>query len=166
MMQRIKSGLLYALTREVTNFAVTMGICYGLCLGLTPRATPQWVSLFLVVFLLRVNLIATFVTFGCTFFLFNWVAPVFHGIGTLVLVKTPALHSFFRLLYHAPFFPYLQFNNTVVMGSFLSLLILVPLVFVSSHFVLKIFRSRIREIIIKNYFWRMLNTQHFERRAR
>lgn len=166
MMQKIKSGLLYALTRELNNRALALGLCYGLCLGLTPRATPQWVVLFLMVFLLRVDLLVTFFTFFSALLVSDWLSPLFHAVGMAVLVKTPALHGFFRTLYHAPLFPYLHFNNTVVMGAFLSTILLIPLTYVSAHLFLKVFRDRIRDLVLRNYFWRMLNTQHFERRAK
>lgn len=166
MAQKIKSRLLYALTRELTNTAITLGVCYGLCLGLIPRATPEWVVLFLAVFLLRVNLITTFSTFFVTFLLSDWLAPLFHHIGRYVLVDLAALNPFWRALYNAPLFPYLQFNNTIVMGAFLSTIILMPITFYISLSLLRRFRPKLRELILRNYFWRMLNTQHFERRAK
>jgi uncharacterized protein (TIGR03546 family) len=146
--------------------AIALGFCYGTALGLTPRATPQWVVLFLAVFLLRVNLITTFLAFSFTFFLFDWVAPLFHAIGLWVLADLSVLRPVFTTLYHSPLFPYLQFNNSVVFGSFLSLLLLLPAVYGSTMYGQRVFRPRLKEILLKNYFWRMLNTQHFERRAK
>lgn len=166
MIQKIKSALLYALTRELSQTAVTLGVCYGLMLGLTPRATPQWVVLFLAVFLLRVNLITTFLTFVVALPVSDLLSPLFDLLGKWALVEIPVLHPLYRTLYNAPFFPYLQFNNTVVMGASLSLILLLPLTYFGIRHLQKVFRPRVRELLLKNYFWRMLNTQHFERRAK
>jgi uncharacterized protein (TIGR03546 family) len=70
-------------------------------------------------FFLNVNLsAATFAIFVSSFaaFVFD---PLFHNLGFWML-STPGLHSTWTAMYNMPVAPLSRFNNTVVMGSFLS----------------------------------------------
>jgi uncharacterized protein (TIGR03546 family) len=50
--------------------------------------------------------------------------PAFHWVGYQILTNIDALKAFWTTLYNAPVAPLTRFNNTVVMGSFISALIL------------------------------------------
>lgn len=107
-----------------TPAQVAGGFALGSILGLSPMLTLQGAVVWLVILVLNVNLSAALVAvtaFSLVAFLLD---PVFHWLGFQVLVNVDALHSLWTSLYNAPIAPLTRFNNTVVMGSFLSAIIL------------------------------------------
>jgi uncharacterized protein (TIGR03546 family) len=104
------------------------GFTLGMFLGFMPLLNLYSLFIFLVLLLLNVNL--SMAVFGFTFFgLFSFLLDsVFHDIGYYLLVSVPALKAFWTTLYNIPLFPFTRFNNTVVLGSLISALILsIPL---------------------------------------
>jgi uncharacterized protein (TIGR03546 family) len=71
-----------------------------------------------------------------SFIIFSGIAylldPTFHNIGFFLLVDMTSLKAFWTSLYNVPIIGLSRFNNTVVMGSFVtSLGLLFPVFFVS-----------------------------------
>lgn len=107
-----------------TPAQVAGGFALGSILGLSPNLTLQGIAVWLVILMLDVNLSAALVSLTI-FSLFAFLLdPVFHWVGYQVLVNIDALKSLWTTLYNAPIAPLTRFNNTVVMGSFLSALVL------------------------------------------
>lgn len=107
-----------------TPAQVAGGFALGSILGLSPNLTLQGILVWLVILMLDVNLSAALVSLTI-FSLFAFLLdPLFHWVGYQVLVNIDALKSFWTTLYNAPIAPLTRFNNTVVMGSFLSALVL------------------------------------------
>jgi uncharacterized protein (TIGR03546 family) len=125
------------------------GFAMGFLIGLMPFWTLQGVLIFCVVLLINVNLsAATFALFVASFiaFLFD---PIFHDLGFYVLASIPALRETWTVLYNMPMAPLTRFNNTVVMGSFISgILLLVPVYFGMKKLVVA-YRTGIEEKIKK-----------------
>ena len=100
------------------------GFALGAILGLSPMLTLQGAAVWLIILVLDVNLssatlaIALFSAFA---YLFD---PLFHGFGYYLLVNVEALKPFWTTLYNAPIAPLSRFNNTVVMGSFVTAIVL------------------------------------------
>lgn len=103
---------------------VAGGFTMGFVIGLTPFWTLQNMIILLIAILTKVNLAAVFFSL----FLFSFVAflfdPVFHDLGFLVLVKWEALTGFWTTIYNWPIAPFTRFNNTIVMGSVMTALLL------------------------------------------
>jgi uncharacterized protein (TIGR03546 family) len=107
-----------------TPAQVAGGFALGSILGLSPMVTLQGVLVWLVILVLDVNLSAATFSLG-VFALFAYIFdPVFHRIGYFLLVDSDLLRVFWTALYNAPIAPLTRFNNTVVLGSFTSALIL------------------------------------------
>jgi uncharacterized protein (TIGR03546 family) len=119
-----------------TPAQVAGGFALGSILGLSPNLTLQGILVWLVILVLDVNLSAAFVALTI-FSLFAFLMdPMFHWVGYQVLVNVDALRSVWTSLYNAPIAPLTRFNNTVVMGSFLSALVLfLPVYFGMKKFV-------------------------------
>jgi uncharacterized protein (TIGR03546 family) len=112
------------------------GFALGAIVGFCPVLTLQGLVVWLIIFLLDVNLSAALFAFAA-FKLFAYVFdPVFHSLGYFLLVDITALQGFWTYLYNAPLAPLSRFYNTVVLGSFVSGVILfVPIYFGMKRFV-------------------------------
>ncbi len=125
------------------------GFSLGLLIGLMPFMTLQSVTIFCIIFLLNVNLsAATLATLVAGFGAFL-LDPLFHNLGFYVLTGIPALQNAWTALYNVPFGPLTRFNNTVVMGSFISGLVLFVPVFLSMKKLVVAYRSGLEEKIKK-----------------
>ena len=109
---------------------IATGFTMGFVVCLTPFWTLQNILLLIVAILTRVNLAAVFFAL----FLFSFVAflfdPLFHDIGYFFLVDVEMLKSLWTAMYNMPIIPFTRFNNTVVMGSVVTALILAYPVYV------------------------------------
>jgi uncharacterized protein (TIGR03546 family) len=125
------------------------GFSLGLLIGLMPFFTLQSAIIFCITFLINVNLsAATFATFVASFGAFL-LDPLFHSLGFYVLTGIPALQGAWTALYNMPVAPLTRFNNTVVMGSFLSGLLLFVPAFYGMKKLVVAYRSGLEERIKK-----------------
>lgn len=107
-----------------TPAQVAGGFALGSILGLSPNLTLQGILVWFVILILDVNLSAALVALT-VFSLFAFLLdPAFHWVGYQILANIDGLKAFWTMLYNAPIAPLTRFNNTVVMGSFISALIL------------------------------------------
>ena len=122
---------------------VAGGFALGSIVGLSPALTLQGLIIWLVIFVLDVNLTAALLSFTL-FSLFAYIFdPLFHSFGYYLLVNVEALKGFWATLYNAPIAPLSRFNNTVVMGSLVVALVLaLPVYFGFKKFVIA-YRSHI-----------------------
>ncbi len=137
------------------------GFALGAIVGLSPVFTLQGLFVWLIIFVLDVNLSAALFAFA-TFSLFAYVFdPVFHSLGYFLLADIAALQGFWTSLYNAPLAPLTRFYNTVVMGSFVAAVICsVPIYFGMKRFVVayrthihaRVERWKIYQILSKNSF--------------
>ncbi len=100
------------------------GITLGFIVGLTPFWTLQNILLLLLAVLTKVNLASVFFSmfaFGAAAFLLD---PFFHNLGFVVLARLDALYPTWTALFNLPLAPFTRFNNTVVMGSLLTAIVL------------------------------------------
>lgn len=97
---------------------LALGFAFGVLLGLLPQGNLLAAGVVLVFFSLRLNLATGMITA----FVVSYVAalgdPLAHRLG-FVLLQAPALADIWTWLYNQPVVPWTQFNNTVVLGSFL-----------------------------------------------
>jgi uncharacterized protein (TIGR03546 family) len=102
---------------------VAGGFALGSIIGLSPIFTLQGLILWLLIAILNVNLGAVFLALTFFSFIAFLLDPLFHWIGYQVLTQIDWLRDFWTSLYNAPAAPLTNFNNTVVMGSFLCALL-------------------------------------------
>jgi uncharacterized protein (TIGR03546 family) len=119
-----------------TPAQVAGGFALGSVLGLSPMLTLQGMLVWLIILVLDVNLSAATFSIGL-FALFAYIFdPIFHRLGYFLLVDIDSLKILWSMLYNAPLAPLTRFNNTVVMGSFVSAAIFfVPIYFGMKKFV-------------------------------
>ena len=106
------------------------GFILGMILGLTPLWSLHNLVVVIIVILFTVNISAVLFSF-LIFSLFAYIFdPLFHNLGYFVLVDIPALKGLWTSLYNIPIIALSNFNNTVLMGSLLtSLVLLIPVYF-------------------------------------
>ncbi|HSQ75089.1 MAG TPA: TIGR03546 family protein [Bacteroidota bacterium] len=139
-----------------TPAQVAGGFALGSILGLSPMLTLQGIVVWLIIFVLNVNLAASLLALS-VFSLIAWLLdPLFHWVGYQVLVNIEALQSTWTALYNAPVAPLTRFNNTVVMGSFVSALVLfVPVYLGMKRFVVA-YRASVGQKIAQWKVYRVL----------
>jgi len=116
---------------------VAWGFALGMIVGLSPMFNLQGLIVWLLILFLNVNLAAAvlgFTIFSIIAFIFD---PLFHMLGYEILTQLHFFDPAYTYLYNAPIFPFTKFNNTVVMGSLVSaVVLLLPVYFGMKHFIL------------------------------
>ncbi|MCU0411068.1 MAG: TIGR03546 family protein [Bacteroidetes bacterium] len=159
----ILTNFIKILREGQTPRQVAGGFALGSMVGLSPSLTLQGLAIWLIIFVLDVNLSAAFLAFTL-FSLFAFLLdPLFHQLGYTLLVDVEALKGLWTMLYNAPIAPLTRFNNTVVLGSFLSAFVLaVPVYFGMKRFVVayrttigsRIEQWKIYQVLSKNFLVR------------
>ena len=152
---KLLQSLVKTLNSEGTPRQIAAGLALGAALGLTPIANLHNLVVFALACLLNVS-------FGA--FLLGWslfvplgfiLDPLFHRIG-LALLDAPALTGFWTALYNTPVVPLTNFNNSVVLGSFVGWVALwLPMFFLFKWLVVK-YREKVYERIKKTKFFQVL----------
>src|SRR5690606_1981591 len=108
------------------------GIACGLILGFAPAFSLQTMLVFIMLFFLRIQMGAAFVSaffFALVAYIFD---PFFDWFGGHIL-ELSFLKSLFTWLYHMPIIPFTKFYNSVVMGAGVVSILLFPVVFLVSR---------------------------------
>ena len=108
--------IVQALLAHDSSNQLALGFALGMVLGLVPKGNLIAVSLFVLLFSLRVNagigLVAAFA--------FSWIGPALDPIAEKVggyFLTAGSMQSTYAALFHLPLGPWLEFNNTVVVGQ-------------------------------------------------
>jgi len=105
------------------------GFMLGMVLGLTPLLTLHNLIIFILIIIFNVNIAMAIFSFG----IFSGIAylfdPLFHNLGYYLLVDVTSLHDLWTRLYNIPVIALSRYNNTVVMGSLVTALILMITVY-------------------------------------
>lgn len=153
---KLLQSIISTLNSEGTPRQIAAGFALGAALGLTPLVNVHNLLVFAAACLLNVS-------FGG--FLLGWTVfvpvgfaldPLFHAVG-LALLQAPALTGFWTALYNTPGVPLTNFNNSVVLGSFVSWVVLwLPIFFLSKWLVTK-YRAHVYERLKKMKFFQALS---------
>ena len=106
-----------ALTVDATPQQMALGMALGMLVGLVPKGNLLAAVLMIILCSLRINLAVGLMSA----FVFSWASmlldPITHQIGEFLLTHA-SLQSLWTLMYDASVLPWTDFNNTVVLGSF------------------------------------------------
>lgn len=148
------------LNSDTGNISLAAGMTCGFILGMTPVLSLQSLLIFLILFFFRIQIGAAFLMA----FFFKFVAyifdPVFDDIGRTVL-EMESLQGFFTTLYNMPLVPYTRFNNSIVMGSGVVTIILSPIVFVLSQWLIIKYREKVVSRFRETKFWKAVEATKF-----
>jgi uncharacterized protein (TIGR03546 family) len=142
--------LIKILRSEISPNQISWGFVFGMILGLTPIMSLHNLIVVILIIILKVNLATAIFSFGIFSAIAYLIDPLFHSFGFYILVDLKSLNGFWTWLYNVPILALSKFNNTVVMGSLVSSLILMLPV----YFLVKIgvvnYREKI-DVKIKNW---------------
>ena len=142
--------LIKILRSEISPNQIAWGFALGMILGLTPLLSLHNLLVVILIIILKVNLATAIFSFGIFSAIAYLIDPMFHSFGYYILVDLDSLNDFWTWLYNVPVLALSKFNNTVVMGSLVSSIILMLPV----YFMVKIgvvnYREKI-DVKIKNW---------------
>ena len=150
---KLIQSIIKTLHSEGTPGQVAAGIALGSVLGLTPLMNVHNLVVFSVIVLLNVSFgggmlgWALFVPLG---FLLD---PVFDRIGA-ALLAAPSLRPLWTSWFNTPLVPYTNFNNSVVLGSVVSWLVLAVPIFFAARWGVARYRATIGERVRRSKFYR------------
>lgn len=126
----ILAKLIRILRSAATPAQISGGFILGMIIGLTPLMSLHNLIVFILIVILNVNVgmaLFSFAVFSALAYIFD---PLFHQFGFFILVDLTNLRTLWTALYNYPIIALSKFNNTVVMGSLISsLLLLFPVYF-------------------------------------
>jgi uncharacterized protein (TIGR03546 family) len=130
LLLRLLQSLVKALNSEGTPGQVAAGIALGAVFGLTPIQNLHNLVLFGLAIVLNVSFPGVMLGWALFLPLGFALDPLFDAVGHALLVGTPALVPLWTWIYNTPVIALSNFNNTIVLGSFVVWLVaLVPLFF-------------------------------------
>lgn len=133
---KILSKLIKTLRSNAAPSQIAWGFVLGMILGLTPLWNLHNLLVILLLIIFNVNLGAATLAF-LVFSLFAYLLdPLFHNLGYFLLVEVESLRPLWVFCCSTPILAFANLNNTVVLGSLVSsLVLLLPVFFLFKKFV-------------------------------
>lgn len=117
--------VLKALNSDYSPSQIAVAICLGMIMGLTPLSAVHNVLILFLVLIVRVNVGIFLVSLT----LFSGIAYLLDPIAEVIghqLLTSAVLEKMWTAMYQVNLWRLLQFNNTLVLGSFIVAVILSP----------------------------------------
>lgn len=108
-------------------FQILLALLWGSWLGFT----PTWLTLQVAILIVALTFLRLPWIWMICSFVFSWtlaaflIDPLIHQLGVFLL-RLPALDHFWTEMAKAPVLPWTQFNNSMVLGSFLLGVLTIP----------------------------------------
>jgi len=150
---KLVQSLIKTLHSEGTPGQVAAGMALGSVLGLTPLMNVH--NLLIAALILVLNVSVGGALLGWALFLPLGFAldPVFDRIGRQLLLETPALEPMWTGWFNSPVLPYTNFNNTIVLGSFVTWLALALPIFFAARYGVARYRATLGERVRRSRFY-------------
>lgn len=135
-------NFLKLLNSDTGTNQLAVGLSLGLILGFAPFISIQTLLVFAIIFIFRVQIGAAFLSA----FFFKFVAYLFdqpaHHLGKAVL-EMDGLRPLFVSMYNMPIVPMTRFNDSIVMGSMIVSILLLPFTFFGFKVLILKYRSTV-----------------------
>ncbi len=148
------------LNSDTGSRQIAAGIALGIILGFSPVISIQSLLVIIIIVIFKVQIGAAFVAAFFSKFLVIILNPVFHFLGSIVLENQP-LQPLFRHLYNLPLLPLTRFYNSLVMGAGVLGILIAPVSFFVSLYLIENYRHYIVAKFEKTYFWKFWKTTKF-----
>jgi uncharacterized protein (TIGR03546 family) len=135
------------LQTDISPNQIALGAAFGLFLGFIPSMLMKCVF-FIIIMLFKVNIGSAFITAAIFLAVSGIVDPISDKIGYAVLTSG-ALNPLWTALYNMPVVPFTKFNNTIVMGSIVTSIILFAPVFIGAKKFLVYYRANYKDKVAK-----------------
>jgi uncharacterized protein (TIGR03546 family) len=150
---KLLQSLVKTLHSEGTPGQVAAGIALGAALGLTPLVNVHNLAIAALILVLNVSIGGALLGWALFVPLGFLLDPVFDHLGRKLLLETPALTAMWTTWFNTPVLPYTNFNNTIVLGSFVAWLALsLPIFFAARHGVAR-YRATLGERVRRSRFY-------------
>jgi uncharacterized protein (TIGR03546 family) len=140
---KLLQSLVKTLHSDGTPGQIAAGIALGSALGLTPLVNAHNLVIVLLLAVLNVSFASGLLAWAVFVPVGFMLDPLFHRLGRLLLIETPALRSLWTAMDNVPGLALTNFNNTVVLGSVVTWLVL----FFPLYFAARVGVARYRETI-------------------
>ncbi|HEX7337432.1 MAG TPA: TIGR03546 family protein [Gemmatimonadales bacterium] len=150
---KLIQSLIKTLHSAGTPGQVAAGMALGAALGLTPLMSLHNLLVFSLLVLLNVSFgggMLGWMVFVPVGFLLD---PLFHKIG-LSLLTAPGLRDFWTDWTNTPILPFTNFNNTIVLGSFVFWLVMAVPIFVAARYGVTRYRATVGERVRQSRFYK------------
>ncbi|MFY0696832.1 MAG: TIGR03546 family protein [Balneola sp.] len=147
--------LLKALSSEASPNQLAGGFILGMIIGLTPVLSVHNLLILVLIIILKVNIgmaILAFLIFSGIAYLAD---PLFHSFGIWIL-ENDGLQDTWTSMYNNELWAITKFYNTVVIGSFISALVLCIPMFPLTKVGVVQYRKHIHEKVMKTKFAKAL----------
>jgi len=147
--------LLKALSSEASPNQLAGGFILGMIIGLTPVLSVHNLIILILIIILKVNIgmaILAFLIFSGIAYLAD---PLFHSFGIWIL-ENDGLQDTWTSMYNNELWAITRFYNTVVIGSFISALVLCVPMFPLTKVGVVQYRKHIHEKVMKTKFAKAL----------
>ena len=150
---KLLQSLVKTLHSEGTPGQVAAGIALGSVLGLTPLVNVHNLLIAAIILVLNVSVGGAMLGWALFLPLGFALDPVFDRIGHQLLLETPALTPMWTAWFNTPVLPYTNFNNTIVLGSFVAWLVLAVPIFLAARYGVMRYRATWGERVRRSRFY-------------
>ncbi len=154
-MLTVLAKILRLLNSETAPSQIAAAVALACVFGMTPLWTLHNVIVLLLVLWLRINLSLFIVAWGLFTVLAFALDPVIDAVGH-ALLTADALRPMWAALYGTDFGRLSDFNNTVVMGSLVVSLLLVPVVWYATVVIVRQYRTHLLSWVERTRLYQVL----------
>lgn len=145
--------LIRLLHSETGAKSIAWGVSMGFILGMTPALSLQSILVFFLLFIFRIQIGAALVTAAFFKLIAFFLDPVFHSVGAMIL-ELEGLKPLFTTLYNIPIVPWTRFYNTIVMGSGVVSIALIPFIYMLSIRLTEKYRTTVVTYVSETKYWK------------
>jgi uncharacterized protein (TIGR03546 family) len=153
---KLLQSIFQTLHSEGTPRQVAAGFALGAALGLTPLMSVHNLVVFFFLCVLNVSFGGGMLGWAFSVPLGFALDPVFDRIGNALLTN-PGLRPMWTAWYNAPGVPYTNFNNTVVLGSVITWLVLLVPIYIVARLGVAKYRETLGEKVMRSRFYQVVS---------
>lgn len=153
--------ILTQLNSSESPSVLAMGFVFGMLLGLPPFHLFYVILVVLLMLILKVNIVFALITLPLFKLLGVIISPLAHQIGLVALVDMTFLKGLWTFLINLPLLPYIAFNHTVTLGSYILFLVVGPLVFFGGRRLVVMYREKVKVRIERSKLMTILKSSKY-----
>jgi len=153
---RLLRSLVKALHSEGTPGQVAAGMALGAILGFTPLFSLHNLVVVALIFVLNVSLPGAALGWAIATPLGLALDPAFDALGRWLLLGIPALTPLWTALANTPVIPLTNFNNSVVLGSLVTALLLFAPIYLGSRWGVRRYRETLGDRVKQSGLYRAI----------
>lgn len=157
---RTLARILKTLNSEASPGQLAGAACLGMVMGLTPLWSLHNLVVLFLALVVRVNLSTFMLVFVLTSGVAYLVDPLFDALGW-ALLSAQALAPLWTAFYNTTLGRLSEFNNTVVLGSLVTALVLCPVVYAALVWSVNRYRTTFQAWVRRTYLYQMISGSRF-----